>query len=93
MVSEEFLFLGVMGLLWLLLLLLCKTYRRQGRGGLVMLWVERSDPGLKHPSGSDLGRREVRSMMKVISEGVHRKNTTPSLEDLLHQTQRLGFPR
>lgn len=76
MVSEGFLFLGVMGLLWLLLLLLCKTYRRQGRGGLVMLWEERSDPGLKHPSGSDLGRREVRSMMKVISEGVRRKNTT-----------------
>lgn len=78
MVSEGCLFLGVMGLLWLLLLLLCKTYRRQGRGGLVMLWVERSDPGLEHPSGSDLGRREVRSMMKVISEGLHRKNTTSS---------------
>lgn len=58
-----------------------------------MLWVERSDPGLEHPSGSDLGRREVRSMMKVISEGVHRNNTTPSLEDSLHRTQRLGFPR
>lgn len=82
-----------MVLLWLLLLLLCKTYRRQDRGGLVMLWVKRSDPGLEHPSGSDLGRREVRSMMKVISEGIHRKNTTPYLEDLLHQTQRLGFPR
>lgn len=78
MVSEGFLFLGVMGLLWLLLLLICKTYRRQGRGGLAMLWVERSDPGLEHPSGSDLGRREVRSMMKVISEGLHRKNTTSS---------------
>lgn len=76
MVSEGFLFLGVMDLLWLLLLLLCKTYRRQGRGGLVMLSVERSDPGLKHPSGSDLGRREVRSMVKVVSEGVRRKNTT-----------------
>lgn len=58
-----------------------------------MLWVERSDPGLEHPSGSDLGRREVRSMVKVVSEGVHRKNTNPSLEGLLHRTQRLGFPR
>lgn len=67
-----------MVLLWLFLLLLCKAYRRQDRGGLAMLWVERSDPGLEHPSGSDLGRREVRSMMKVISEGLHRKNTTSS---------------
>lgn len=58
-----------------------------------MLWVERSDPGLEHPSGSDLGRREVRSMMEVVSEGIHRKNTTPSLEDLLHQTKRLRSPR
>lgn len=69
-------FLGVYGFVVAVAAARGKTYRRQGRGGLVMLWVERSDPGLEHPSGSDLGRREVRSMMKVISEGVRRKNTT-----------------